>query len=243
MVRACVVVTLDLDLAAAAVAAAWPVAWDQLGELEDPARLRAWLCGIAAREARDVVLYGSSRLRLGPQDIDSSQRSRPGVAATDPELAIALDLMPVSDRVFLALRDAAGLTPTEVGQAVGVAPEAAAAHTRGLARSTAAQLDLGVADRAAAGEDLARRIRALSGVSVGHVDVDAVARVAKITRHDRRNQLVSLAVAGLLALVITALPYLGESGPWPALAAGMSAPWPTPSPSIEPLPRETPEPH
>ncbi len=74
------------------------------------------------------------------------------------------------------------------------------------------------------------------------MDVDAVARVAKIRRHDGRNHVVSLAIAGLLALAVLVVPYLGESGPWPALAAAMQSPLPWASPSMEPAPWVTPAP-
>jgi len=236
MVRACVVITLDTELAAEAVSAAWPLAWDRLASLEDPSRLRPWLCGIAAREARDVVLYGSSRLHLGP-----SGHPRPDPPPTtrgDDALVHALEGMRPDDRVFLALRDVAGLTPDELGRAVGATPRAVAAHTRWLMRGLGARLAAGSDRRSGPGGAVTGRLRSLADVSVGHVDVDAVARVAKITRHDRRNRVASLAVAGLFALVVLAVPYLGESGPWPALAAGMRSPLPWPSPSMDAAPRE-----
>ncbi|OGO57583.1 MAG: hypothetical protein A2V85_10410 [Chloroflexi bacterium RBG_16_72_14] len=62
------------------------------------------------------------------------------------------------------------------------------------------------------------------------MNIDAVAHAAKVTRGDRRTWLASLALAATVAVAVMAVPYLGESGPWPAFAAGMSLPWPSPTP-------------
>jgi DNA-directed RNA polymerase specialized sigma24 family protein len=106
MVRVAYVVTGDLDLARGAVASAWPVAWNRLASLDDVARLRPWLCAIAADEARAAVRHWSG--------VDQEVRARPvpgvdapvaGAAAGpfDAELALVLEELDVDDRLLLAL--------------------------------------------------------------------------------------------------------------------------------------------
>jgi len=218
MVRACFVVALDAELAAEAVAAAWPVAWDRLGSLPDPARLRPWLCAIAVGEAREVVLHGSSRLDFvrtaGATDRRGGLDRAP--TDTDADLSRRLRGLRVEDRAFLALAHVAGLTSTELAQATGLTPT----------RATALHERLG----AGSDERLEPRLRAFADVTVAHVNIDAVAHAAKVTRGDRRTWLASLALAATVAVAVMAVPYLGESGPWPAFAAGMSLPWPSPTP-------------
>jgi DNA-directed RNA polymerase specialized sigma24 family protein len=223
MVRACFVVALDTGLAAEAVAAAWPVAWDRLASLPDPARLGPWLCAIAVGEAREVVLYGSSRLDfVGTADASDRrggpERNTPG---TDADLARRLRGLRVEDRAFLALAHVAGLTATELAQATGLTPT----------RASALRERLG----AGSDESLEHQLRAFADVTVTHVNIDAVAHAAKVTRGDRRTWLLSLALAAIVAIAVMAVPYLGESGQWPAFAAGMSSPlpWPTPLPTTD----------
>jgi DNA-directed RNA polymerase specialized sigma24 family protein len=220
MVRTCFVVALDRELAAEAVAAAWPIAWDRLDSLPDPARLGPWLCSIAVGEAREVVLHGSSRLDFIQTAGAPDRRERPDRAAadTDADLARRLRGLRVEDRACLALAYVGGLSPTEVAQVTGLTPT----------RVTALRERLGTRSS----ERLERRLQAFADVTVAHVNIDAVAHSAKVTRGDRRTWLASLALASIVALAVMAVPYLGESGPWPAFAAGMnsSLPWPSPSP-------------
>src|SRR5512135_1287942 len=124
MVRTCFLVTLEMAGALDAVASAWPVAWDRLATLEDPARLGPWLCSIAAGEAREVVLFGARGLPLGRLSEGPEAVTRPDAVALarDAELAGVLAEFRVEDRVLLALRDVAGLTPDELGRATGHAP-------------------------------------------------------------------------------------------------------------------------
>src|SRR6476659_8849837 len=55
LTRVSFVICGDLDLADEAVEAAWTQAWQKLGSLRDPDRLRPWLASIAANEARQLV--------------------------------------------------------------------------------------------------------------------------------------------------------------------------------------------
>ena len=227
MIRACYVVALDTDLAAEAVAAAWPVAWDRLGSLTDPGRLEPWLCTIAVGEAREIVRHGSSRLDFvrtaGAAKPRGGAARAPGDA--DADLARRLREIHVEDRAFLALAYVAGLAPAELEPATGPVSARADALRERLGAGSETRLE--------------RRIRAFADVTVAHVNIDAVAHAAKVTRGDRRTWLASLAIAAVVAIAVLAVPYLGESGPWPAFAAGMSSPWPSPSalPSPDIAPR------
>jgi DNA-directed RNA polymerase specialized sigma24 family protein len=237
MVRACYVVAGDLDLALEGVNAAWPVAWARLRSLADPARLGPWLCAIAAAETRAVVRYWSSRdaqefraevYGSGPL-AGPGPRARAVRPASDQELADQLHGLSLEDRAVLALDQIAGLTPGELADATRMAPRAAASRRRAIARRVSRNLARQPLDAAAATRVLGMRLRAYADVPVAHVDIDAVARVAKLTRHDRRYRLVSLVIAAVLALAATSIPYLGESGRWSTLARNAAPPTPMPT--------------
>jgi RNA polymerase sigma-70 factor (ECF subfamily) len=268
MVRVALVVTGDLAGAEEAAAAAWPVAWSRLGRLREPERLEPWLCGAAAEEASRVV---RARARLAdagaacdgeaPADGDADRNAaatgddrppttpgasavaedRDGPAPTDPELAALLEVLPPGDRVLLALRHVAGMTPDELGTAVGLAPAAALHRCRALA----AELLPGeaTADEVDAEDHLAERIRALVDRPVAPVDIDAVARRANVTRNDHRYRVISLVIAIVLAIVVLAIPYLGERRTLPGLLPGAPTSVPAPpaaTPSPVPTPTSTP---
>lgn len=244
MVRAALVVTLDLDLAAEAVAAAWPIAWRRIDELDDPARVGPWLCGIAAREAREIAVHGSGRFDLGtPQDPETALPSGPPPAvpqsadrSVDPGLLAVLAGLPPDDRVLAALAHLGGLTPAEIGRAIGTPPAQVIRRSGDLALAVARQMGIGGAAGERAELALADRLHAFADVPIGHVDIDAVARVAKLTRNDRRNRLMSLAIAATVAAVVVIVPLLGNSGAPPAWADGAALPWLVPSPSVEDRP-------
>lgn len=54
MVRVAYVICGDVELARDAAQTAWIRAWQRIGSVREPARLRAWLVAIAANEARQA---------------------------------------------------------------------------------------------------------------------------------------------------------------------------------------------
>jgi RNA polymerase sigma-70 factor (ECF subfamily) len=105
----------DREVAEDAVQSAWSIAWQKLGSLRDPARLRPWLFAVTANEARQIA---RRRHRHPMVEID--------VAACDPtgpdssSLVRAIDLqralahLAPEDRSLLALRYVAGLDSSEI---------------------------------------------------------------------------------------------------------------------------------
>ncbi|HEX5826587.1 MAG TPA: sigma-70 family RNA polymerase sigma factor [Candidatus Limnocylindrales bacterium] len=122
MTRVAFVVSGDTSIAEEAVASAWPIAWRRLRSLRDPDRLRAWLCSVAANEARQLI---RSRRRRSVVEIPvdaavGGAGTDPATRAADLDLANALARLAPEDRALLALRYVAGLTSTELGQALGM---------------------------------------------------------------------------------------------------------------------------
>ncbi len=123
MVRVSFVVTGDPDIAEEAVAAAWPIAWRRLGSLRDPDRLQAWLCSVAANEARQLV-RSRARRRVREVPVETPMvgdlSADPSSRITDLDLANALARLAPDERALLALRYVAGLNATELGRATGM---------------------------------------------------------------------------------------------------------------------------
>ena len=122
MVRVSFVVSGSYDLAEEATAAAWPIVWKRLGSLREPDRLRAWLCSVAANEARQLVRRRKRRsVREIPVDeLYGGWSADPAGRSTDLDLANALAKLAPEDRALIALRYVAGLNATELGRATGM---------------------------------------------------------------------------------------------------------------------------
>ena len=127
MARVAFIVCRDAQLAQDAATAAWPLAWRKLSTVRDPARLRPWLLAIAANEARGLARR-QGRRRVREIAIDPLLENTAAPGATDPaegialiDLANALARLDPSDRTVVAL-SAAGLSSTEIGQAIGLTP-------------------------------------------------------------------------------------------------------------------------
>jgi len=110
----------DQEMADDAVQAAWSVAWQKLGSLRDPERLKSWLVSVAANEARQACRRQRRRavveIEMDPPD---------GVARDPADRAAALDLedalrhLSADERALLALRYEAGLDSAEIGALAG----------------------------------------------------------------------------------------------------------------------------
>ena len=124
MVRVAFVVSGSQQVAEDATAAAWPIAWRRLRTLREPDRLRAWLCSVAANEARQLMRRDHRRsLREIQVDGGSMELAAdPSGRSPDIDLVNALARLRPEDRVLLALRYVAGLNATELGRAIGLSP-------------------------------------------------------------------------------------------------------------------------
>lgn len=114
----------DRDLAMDAVQDAWFAAVRDLGRLDDPQRLPAWLYAIVTRRCIDVIRAAvrGRRLRAG-------LKSQPGAATTDAaaratELALdfasALRALPADQRLVASLFYGEGLDLEAVADVLGV---------------------------------------------------------------------------------------------------------------------------
>jgi len=122
MAQVCLVVVGDLDLADEAVAAAWPIAWRELGTLRDAERLRSWLISIAANQARQMA---RARRRRAVREVPVSPNDRAADGRehdAEIDLRNALSSLSPDDRALLALRYVAGFDSNELARATGLSP-------------------------------------------------------------------------------------------------------------------------
>jgi RNA polymerase sigma-70 factor (ECF subfamily) len=133
MVRVCMVICGDADLAREAVQAAWIKAWRRLDSVHSPDRLRPWLMSVAANEARQILRSAARRYRYERRSAPPAPGLDPGLRAEVLDLAEAVSRLDVDERRLLGLRYAAGLSSEEIAHEMG----GSAASVRGrLARLT-----------------------------------------------------------------------------------------------------------
>ena len=124
MRRVCSYVTRDIVMAEEATQAAWSVAWQKLGTVREPARLRSWLVSVAVNEAKQLIRKQRRRAELevaaDPSEEPGGVDPSTGVAAID--LRRALDRLDPDDRALLAMRYVAGFDSNELADAIGISP-------------------------------------------------------------------------------------------------------------------------
>jgi RNA polymerase sigma-70 factor (ECF subfamily) len=113
------------DVAADTVQDVWLRVLRAMPRLRDPARLRAWLFGIARRAVLDRVRWRYAEPHAAP--IDDVEALSVGAAETDEDLAEALALMhgelarlPFAEREVLALFYLRELTLAQLAEVLGV---------------------------------------------------------------------------------------------------------------------------
>jgi RNA polymerase sigma-70 factor (ECF subfamily) len=122
LVRIAYAVIGDLDGARDAAQVAWIKAWQRLGTVREPERLRPWLIAIVANEARQHVrARGRRRLReIAPVDPGEAIDSGADASADRFDLRSAIGRLDPAERELLALRYLAGLSAEEIGAAKGL---------------------------------------------------------------------------------------------------------------------------
>ena len=145
MRRVCRFITRDDGLADDAVQAASAIAWQKLGSLRDPTRLRPWLISVAANEAKRQAKHRRRRLEVEVA-VDASER--PG--GVDPATGIArMDLrramakLDPDDRALLAMRYVAGFKSAELAAATGRSAGGTRARLARLLKRLREELDHG----------------------------------------------------------------------------------------------------
>jgi len=124
MRRVCAFVTRDDMLAEDATQMAWSVAWQKLGTLREPDRLRPWLVSVAVNQAKDLLR--SRRRRAEIEVATDASRVSGGIdPATGIERLDALEAMThlePDDRALIAMRYVLGFDATELADALGMSP-------------------------------------------------------------------------------------------------------------------------
>jgi RNA polymerase sigma factor (sigma-70 family) len=124
MHRVCVVVARDRSIAEEAVQAAWLIAWNKLGKVRDPARVRPWLVSIAVNEVKQLLRKQRrrSQVEIGADASAVPGGFDPGASIGDLDLRNALEGLDPDDRALLAMRYVAGFNATELSTAIGLTP-------------------------------------------------------------------------------------------------------------------------
>ncbi|MFC3077210.1 RNA polymerase sigma factor [Phenylobacterium terrae] len=114
----------DAEAARDVVQETWAAVVAGLGRLEDPARFRAWLFGIATRRCADAQRSAVRVRRLRAVVASEALLAVPAVAAPGErlDLAAAIARLPDDQRAAVALFYGAGLGVGEIAGALGVAP-------------------------------------------------------------------------------------------------------------------------
>jgi DNA-directed RNA polymerase specialized sigma24 family protein len=211
MARVSFVVSGDVELAAEAAQGAWPEAWKDIGTPRNADRLRAWLMGLAAKEAKWLADAGS-RARAEATRGDAGVVPATSAAATSAYRSDELDLantfatMDSHDRQIVALRYVAGLSSDDIGRELGMPGSAVQARVaRILKQLLEAVRNLEVTgDSVEAYERaLAGRIRAFATRAVAPLDPDEIARAAiahaaaEVSLLDRLGEQASVALERL----------------------------------------------
>jgi len=224
-----------------AVEAAWVKIWHERATLQTPKRLRAWLLGMAAKEARDRAEAGFGQ-SVDAQDSGapvSQAASAPAYRSDELALANALAGLDAYDRMILGLRWVGDLDAEQIAVELGMPANAVLARVARIldawlkdpSFAAAPELTLDEYER-----ELASHLRALADRAVVEIDADAVARAAveslpaptitdtlDATLQDLIDRARSLdrriwAVAGGVVVVLLAFSLLGGGGGGVAIA-------------------------
>ncbi len=143
MVRLCLVICRDADVARDSVQNAWHRLWSEPPRLRDELKLRSWLLSVAANEARQQL----RRRRVG---VVRELRSPTGRVSVDPGAAIdrldldaALARLDPAERELLGLRYVLGMNSSEIGAHLRVSPEGVRSRLQRLLTRMRKDLDHG----------------------------------------------------------------------------------------------------
>lgn len=213
------------------------MAWRRLPELRDPARVPAWLCGIARNLARDA--RKRRRFEAGEPASEPAAASTPFDALSNAEsdrmLALALEAIPDKYREPLVLFYYEQQSAAEVGRALGISE--ATAHqrlSRGRTYLAARMTELvehGLSRRGPKPELVAAVVAAIGILAPAtHVDAHPVAKGSTMLR--------KLVVVGLCTLTAGTVAVSAGGATSPANPAPARAPTKPPAspPASKPAP-------
>ncbi|HYI67196.1 MAG TPA: RNA polymerase sigma factor [Candidatus Limnocylindrales bacterium] len=139
MLRVSFVVCGDRETAREAVQSAWLRAATRLGSIHDHARLRAWLCSVAANEAR--MALRRRRPTLPIEALDGHPAEARALSVDLIDLAIALNGLTPADRELLALRYVAGFSSPELADHARMTPAGVRSRLKRLLDRLRKELD------------------------------------------------------------------------------------------------------
>ena len=139
MLRVSFVVCGDRDIARDAVQSAWLRAATRLSSVRDHTRMRAWLCSVAANEARMAIRRRRPSLPVSALDDHVAESGMPTAAAMD--LATTLGRLDVQDRQLLALRYIAGFSSAELADHFAMTPAGVRSRLKRLLDRLRKELD------------------------------------------------------------------------------------------------------
>ena len=239
LARVSFVVSGDVELAGEGALGAWAEAWKDLRTPRNDERLRAWLMGLAAKEAKWLADAGS-RARADATRGDAGIVPATSAAATAAYRSDELDLantfatMDSHDRQIVALRYVAGLSSDDIGRELGMPGSAVQARVARILK----QLLEAVRNLEVTGDSvevyeraLAQRIRGFASRAVVPLDPEEIARAAiaqaaaEVSLADRLGEQldllwerirtaspIRLAIAGGVVVVLFAVLLLGGRG-------------------------------
>ncbi len=143
MVRLCLVICRDPDLARDATQDAWHRLWSRPPTLRDEAKLRSWLLSVAANEARQQLRRrrtGTVReLRMHSAQVGID----PSVDIARLDLDAALARLDPGERELLGLRYVLGMNSSEIGAHLRLSPEGVRSRLQRLLTRMRKDLDHG----------------------------------------------------------------------------------------------------
>lgn len=210
MTRVAFVIVGDSAAAAGATEAAWFDAWTGLRRKRTPEALGSWLCSLAAAEATGLARRRDARGSTTPE-LDDRPTDPPAVPAADlpadEALMTALARLDPEDRALLALRHVAGLSMSEMGQAMRRSKPPVEIRLIRIEADMGGLLPAGFAP-AELDRLLGQRLRAYAHVPVRHVDADATSRRARAEESLERTRVVSVAIAAVVGVFVAIHPHL-----------------------------------
>lgn len=185
MARVAFVVAGDVELAGEAAQGAWPEAWKDIATPRNPERLRAWLMGLAAKEAKwlsDAGTRQREEAARGDAGVITTQAATTSAYRSDElDLANVFAAIDSHDRQIVALRYVAGLTSDDIGRELGMPGSAVQARVaRILKLLLEAVRGLAVDGDAVEAYEraLSQRIRSFANRAVVPLDPEEIAKNA-----------------------------------------------------------------
>ena len=249
MARVAFVVSGDVEVAGEAAKGAWTEAWKDIKTPRNPERLRAWLMGLASKEAKWLTDAGTrAREEAARGDagaIATQAAATSAYRSEELDLANAFAAMDSHDRQIVGLRYAAGLASDDIGRELGMPGSAVQARVARILKvllEAARGLEVAADSVEAYEHALAQRIRGFANRAVVPLDPEAIAKdaiakaAAEISTADRIGQRLDelwervraaspmqLAIAGGAVVVVFAALLL--------IRGGGAPPIPTPFPT------------